>query len=472
MSGRTFTVAELVGEVATVLEERLGGGFWLQGEVAGLTRSRGGHVYFDLVERPADGAAPTAAVPVVLWSSVRDRVNLHLRRAGSIRIEDGVRIRISGRLELYEPKGRLQVQMQGIDPTYTLGLLASERDRVLQVLETEGLLHRNRRMEIPPLPLRVGLVTAAGSAAEADALQTLTDSGLAWRVLHVDARVQGVGAAEQVAAALRTAAAWGVDVVALVRGGGARTDLATFDHEVVARAIATLDVPVVTGIGHETDQSLADLVAHLSERTPTACAAALVAHVRRTHERAEAAWADVALRSFDLLSRSHAAHEHRARRVARSAQALLTLESRHLDRTAEHLGRRAPSAVAAASARVERAAGSIDAASRAHLRTHERHLTGATAVLGRAAPRSVRHTEAALEALAARVVAHDPARALARGWSVTRRADGRVVRRAADLAAGDTVVTTVADGRFRATVDDPPAVPPDPTPRETGPDGR
>ena len=471
MSGRTYTVTELVGEVAAIVEERLGGGFWLQGEVAGLTRSRGGHVYFDLVERPADGAPPTASVPVVLWSSVRDRVNLHLRRAGSIRIEDGVRIRISGRLELYEPKGRLQVQMQGIDPTYTLGLLATDRDRVLQLLETEGLLHRNRRLVLPALPLRVGLVTAAGSAAEADALQTLTDSGLAWRVLHVDARVQGAGSAEQVAAALRTAAAWGVDVVALVRGGGARTDLATFDQEVVARAIATLDVPVVTGIGHETDQSLADLVAHLSERTPTACAAALVAHVRRTHDRAEAAWADVAGRASEHLSRAEASHGHRARRVARSAQALLTLEGRHLDRTAEHLGRRAPGAVASATARLERAAGGIDAASRAHLRAHERHLSAAAGVLRRAAPRSVRHTEAGLEALAARVAAHDPARALARGWSVTHRADGTIVRRTTDVAAGDRVVTTVADGTFRATVDDPSMAPADPSPRETGPDG-
>ncbi len=471
MPDRTFTVTELSGAIADTVEARFGQGFWVDGEVASLSRSRQGHVYFDLVDRTAPGAPPAASVPVVLWSSTRDRVNALLRRHESIRIVDGVRIRIGARLEFYAPKGRLQVQMHDIDPTYTLGLLSNERDRVLQLLEIEGLLHRNRALELGVAPLRLGLVTAAGSAAEADVLETLTDSGLAWQIIHVDTRVQGAGAEREVAAALRTVVRHRVDAVALVRGGGARTDLAVFDHETVARTIAGLGVPVITGIGHETDQSVADLVAHRSERTPTACAAALVGHVRASAERAERAWSEIARHGALALDRAEADAMHRARRAVRSVRARLTLAEHRLDATDRLLRRRAPETVAAAAARLERGAGQTAATARAHLRLHDQRLTTATSDLAAGATRALRDTERHLDSRRVRVDALDPGRALARGWTITRTVTGAVVRGTIDVAPGDQVVTTVHDGSFTSVV----APDPHPIPRprtETDTDAR
>lgn len=479
MGAHTYTVRELVDEVAAAVDARFGGGVWVEGEVAEMSRSRNGHVYFDLVDRPDGGGAPEATIPVVLWASVRDRVNTHLRRAGSIRITDGVRIRVTGRIEMYAAKGRLQLVMQGIDPTYTLGLLASERDRVVQLLETEGLLHRNRSLPLPVVPLRVGLVTAGGSAAEADALQTFTDSGLGWQVVLVDARVQGAGAEIEVAAALRTAAAAGVDVIALVRGGGARTDLATFDHELVARTIAGLGVPVLTGIGHETDQSVADLVAHRGERTPTACAAALVAHVRAGEARAETAWRAIGGHAVAALHREDARVADTAHRVARATTGRLALEAHRLDAATATVVRRAPAVVGAADGRLSRAAGRAAAATRAHLRTHGHRLDRAAAALAAGAPRPLREAGRDLDVLQARVDAFDPRRALARGWSITRTADGTVVRDPAQVAVGDAVTTTVLGGALDSTVtatiaSPSPAAPPEPTDPspETSTDGR
>jgi exodeoxyribonuclease VII large subunit len=324
---------------------------------------------------------------------------------------------------------------------------------------------------LPVAPLHLGLVTAGGSAAEADVLETLRESGLAWRVLHVDARVQGVGAAEEVAAGLLTAASAGVEVIALVRGGGARTDLATFDHELVARTIAGLSVPVVTGIGHETDQSLADLVAHRAERTPTACAAALVAHVLAARGRAEAVWATIRARADGALATASADAAHRARRAAHATTTVLAIEERRLDH-ARHLVRRGgPTTLARAAGRLERAAGAVDATSRAHLRTHQHRLDVAAATLAAAAPRSLRHAERSLDGFAGRVDANDPRRALARGWSITRTRTGTVVRTTNDVEPGDTVVTTVADGAITSVVA-PPAPDPPPSRTETDPDAR
>ena len=452
MPDATFTVTELAGAIADTVEARFGRGFWVEGEVASMTRSRQGHVYFDLVDRTTPGGAPAASVPVVLWSSTRDRVNVLLRRHESIRIVDGVRIRIGARLEFYAPKGRLQVQMHEIDPTYTLGLLATERDRVLQVLEVEGLLHRNRRLELGAAPLRLGLVTAAGSAAEADVLETLTDSGLAWQVVHVDTRVQGAGAERDVAAALRTVVRHRVDVVALVRGGGARTDLAVFDHEIVARTIADLGVPVITGIGHETDQSVADLVAHRSERTPTACATALIDHVRTSSTRAEQAWKEIARHARLALDRSEADGRDRARRAARSARARITLTEHRLDAADGLLRRRAPDAVTAAAGRLGRGAGHAAATARGHLRLHDQRLATSTSDLAARSVRALRDAERHMDTRRVRVDALDPERALARGWTITRTVTGAVVRGTIDVAPGDRIVTTVHDGSFTSVV--------------------
>src|SRR5690606_19126440 len=165
-----------------------------------------------------------------------------------------------GRITFYERGGRLQLQMSDIDPDFTLGRLAADRERVLRQLAAEGLLDREARLPRPLLPMRLGLVTSAGSAAEHDLLDELRASGIGFTVVPADVRVQGARPPTSVPRGLRAVAARGVVLVLLVRGGGAATDLAAFDGEVIARAIAELEVPVLTGIGHDIDRSVADEV--------------------------------------------------------------------------------------------------------------------------------------------------------------------------------------------------------------------
>jgi exodeoxyribonuclease VII large subunit len=450
-SDGTFSVAELVEGVREAVAARFAGPVWVQGEISGIKRGRNGHVWFDLVDRDETGTV-VASIPVVLWSSVRAGVNAQLRRAGSIRMDDGVRIRIVGPLDVWITGGRLQFQMQGIDPTYTLGLLASERERVLRALDAEGLLGRNRALVMPSVPRRIGLVTAAGSAAEADFLQTLADSPLAWEVVVVDARVQGTGSERSVAAALLSVAAARVDVIALVRGGGARTDLATFDHELVARTIASLGTPVLTGIGHETDTSVADAVAHGALKTPTACAGALVELALTAAGRVELAWRDIAVLAERRVTDESSRLAGRALHAARAVRSRLAIEDHRTDAAAVTIRRAAPAALVRSAGAVERRAGRAEGSARAHLRVHARSLDLLTARVGPAGDAALRRAEAALGGLGANVSALDPARALARGWSVTRTTAGSVVRRSTDVGPGDTLVTTLADGTVTSTV--------------------
>jgi exodeoxyribonuclease VII large subunit len=404
----TFSVGELTDAVQIALDVVFPDELWVQGEISSLNRSSSGHVYFDLIEPAAHGGPPKAQIAVTLFASAKASVNATLKRVGGVRMTDGVAIRLRGRLGVYGPRGRLQLRMSAIDPEHTLGRLAGERDRLLAELRAEGLLERNGALALPLRPRRVGLLTSAGSAAEADFLHELEASGLGWDVVAVDVRVQGAGADRAVAAGLRALAARGVDVVAVVRGGGARTDLATFDSEAVARTVANLGAPVLTGIGHETDVSVADQVAHTSCKTPTACAAHLVSRARAFDDRVCRVWAAIGTQAVRVLDDE--ARRMRALGTSTSRAALTGLATaRH---RVEERGRR----------------------------------------LGLAAVGGVDRASLALDSVEARVRALDPRRALDRGWSITRTADGALLRDVAALHHGDELVTTVARGTVRSRV--------------------
>ncbi|HEX4821111.1 MAG TPA: exodeoxyribonuclease VII large subunit [Acidimicrobiales bacterium] len=376
----TFTVAELNAGIGTVLSRAFPQELWVRGEIANLSRPPSGHVYFDLVD--AD-----CALSVTLWASDRQVVNAVLKRAGgAVRMTDGTEVRVRVRVSWYAKRGQVSLRMLSIDTAYTLGRLAEARELLVQRLRLEGLLARQPALTLAPVPLRVGLVTSDASAAAQDFLTTLEASGHRWDVVLADARVQGIDAQASVLRALERLRDAPVDVVCIVRGGGARTDLAVFDTEPIARAIAVYPIPVLTGIGHEVDTTVADLVAHRRCLTPTACAGALVERVG------------------DWCTRLH----DRRRSIARAA--LRAVDRSVVDRLARQLARDAPRA--------------IDRATRL------------------------------VNTLEVRTRAVDPARTLARGWSITRDADGHIVRSTGDVRPGVQLVTTVNDGTLRSTVDD------------------
>ena len=403
----SYSVSRLLSSARDAIDAELGGPVWVIGEISGFKKGRNNHTYFDLVESDEEGRV-IAKLSVALWAGNRARVNARFKDSGPVRMDDGVRVRILGPLELWLPGGRLQLTMQDIDPEFTLELIESERDRVLAALRAEGLLERNHAYVVPTPPRRIGLVTAVGSAAEADFLKTLQDSGGSFDILFVDAQMQGLGAERTVSAALRTLEREQVDLIALVRGGGARTDLATFDHELIARTIATLDVPVFTGIGHEIDTSVADVVANRSFKTPTACAGAIAELQREVIDLLEDTWLAIANCTQRLLEHEHTRLARHGRDVTSAVRSRLALEQHRLDTAAERSTRSGHSALRLASSRID--------------------------------------------LLSARLAAVDPARALARGWTITRNGDGAVIRSIAEMDIGDTVITQLVDGILTSTV--------------------
>jgi exodeoxyribonuclease VII large subunit len=426
---QTLGVGELVARVTKVVASAFPAEVWVRGEVHGLKRpNASGHVYFELCERN-NRRGPTSTLNVALFRLEHQRVLRMLRDYPDFTLADGLEVRVKGRIQF--AYGRVSLVMSAIDPVHTLGQLAADKQRVLRALADDGLLDAQRRLALPVVPLRLGLVTSVGSAAYEDVVQELTSSGIGFDVQVVDARVQGNGADLSMVRALNVVRARGCDVVLLVRGGGARTDLVAFDSERLARAVAAMPVPVLAGVGHEIDTSVVDDVAHASYKTPTATAAAVVERVRLALGRAEGAWAAVAAGARADLAAAAARLDDRSRRAAHAA----TIGLRRADEALDRAGARITPA------RLE-----------AVLAAAERGLDAQAHRLRRAGRRTADAQVAKLDVLAAQVGAADPTRLLARGWSLTHTADGRLVRSPDDAPPGTEVVTTLAAGRLRSQV--------------------
>lgn len=423
----TWSVSDLTAAVGETIQRAFPGEVWVRGEIIGYSVAASGHIYFNLIEPGSGNDRRGARMRVALFKGRQRLVNRDLAAAGGLTLDDGIEVRIRAEVEYYAGSGQVQLIMSGVDPHFTLGVLAADRERILAELAESGLLRRNAALPLPLVPLRVGLVTAAGSAAHADFVHELRASGYAFEVLLCDARVQGVTAEADLVAALRTLGRAEVDVIAVVRGGGDRTDLLAFDLASVAKAIALCPLPVFCGIGHEIDTSVADQAAHTAAKTPTACAAALVAHVAAFDERLATARSVLRLLAERRLARPRAwlgearlRLGHHTQRHCRTAAGKLAGARRSLQRSHAHVQR-----------------GTVS-------------LRALRPRLERASARRLGTAKAQLRSASALVSAVAPERTLARGFSITRAADGSIVR---DLpATGDTIVTETARARFASTV--------------------
>ena len=445
----TWSVSALAHAIGETIQRAFPAEVWVRGEIIGYSVAASGHIYFNLIEPGTGGDRRGDRMRVALFKGRQRLVNRDLAAAGGLTLDDGIEVRIRAEVEYYAGSGQVQLIMSGVDPHFTLGVLAADRERTLAELASSGLLRRNAAAPLALVPLRVGLITAAGSAAHADFVHELESSGYAFEVLLCDARVQGVTAEADLVAALRTLGRADVDAIALVRGGGDRTDLLAFDLASVATAIATCPLPVFCGIGHEIDTSVADQVAHTAAKTPTACASALVGNVAAFDERLAQA-----RREIDRAARSRTSAA--AARLATARGALGLLAERRLARPRAQLGEARLRLDHHAQRHCRAAAGRLASASHALQRSHTHAQRGLASLraqrprLKRASTRRLNAATARLRFASALVSAVAPERTLARGFSITRAADGGIVREMP--AAGDFISTETQRAVFASVV--------------------
>lgn len=476
---RRWTVSEL----GLALRQHVEGGFkdvWVEGEIRGRKiQPSSGHAYFDLVDRRSKLSVFMPA--------------MYVRRL-AFPLEDGAHVLLRGEASVFEARGQLQLRAKRLEPVGEGALLVALRARIAK-LEAEGLTAPARKRALPRWPRRVGVVTSRSGAAFRDVWRTALRRDAGLHMILAPTAVQGSGAVEGLVRALRALDRHRCDVILLVRGGGSLEDLKAFNEEVVARAVAACKAPVVTGVGHETDTTLVDLVADWRASTPTGAAARAVperaemaravAHLRLRMERAiRARWLrcdrDLAARRDRLQPPTP--QLHRAQQLLDSGEVRLqgalarAIEARRARGSA--LQARLDAAQPAASLRRRRARlGALElrlarAVERVPRRSRARHSVlearlkaGAARVVDAAGHRQVdvvRRLAPALrrsldgargrfEARVAALEALSPLSVLARGYAVVRH-EGKVVRSSGEVRAGQRLDVRVSEGRFFAEV--------------------
>jgi exodeoxyribonuclease VII large subunit len=270
-----WRVADLLGATADVLAALGPGPCWVTGTLSGWRTSRA-FAWSELLEHTPDGRSQVARLPLAVpWRVARD--GRRALGAAGVALEDGVEVTVHGCFEVHPLYGPLRFLVDEIAATAVPGAARKARHRLVAELDNEDLLRRNSQQAVPEVITRVGLVAAAtGGAGRADFVGRIVAAGGPFQVVEQRALMQGPDAPAEIARAVNRLAGDDVDLIVITRGGGAVSELAAFDSEPVARAIALCPIPVVVAVGHSTDHTVADEVAHTSLATPTAAAAWLL----------------------------------------------------------------------------------------------------------------------------------------------------------------------------------------------------
>ena len=454
MNAPRFSAEVKPGEVVSVswlnraAREALEGSFplmWIGGEVSTLTRAASGHVYFTLKDEHAQ-------VRCTMW---RNRAQLL-----PFRLEHGMRVEVRALVTLFEPRGDYQLSVEAVRRA-GVGNLYEAFLRLKARLEAEGLFDPAVKRALPRFPRGIAVVTSRQAAAWQDVTAAFARRAPHLPLTLYPTPVQGEGAPARIAAAIdragRRAASDGNDVLLLVRGGGSLEDLAAFNDEAVARAIRNCLLPVVVGVGHETDVSIADFAADLRAATPTAAAELASAGYADLHDQLENLAARLARAiqrrietAAQRLDRAAARLTHPIQRIEQARLRLTNLEHRLRSRAHQHLAA-GQSRYATLTLRLN--------ARRPDIAARRGQLEALTQRLERATRGLLERRRAQLEALGQHLAHLDPRGVLARGYSITRNAEGSIVRDASSLVAGAHIEIEFHDASIDATVDKPSKTP-------------
>lgn len=435
-----YSVTRLNREVRTVLE----GSFpliWVEAEISNFTCPRSGHFYFSLKDEQAQ----------VRCAMFRNR-NMYLR----FRPENGQQVLVRARISLYEGRGEFQLIVEHMEEAGD-GLLQRRFEALKQKLAAEGLFDSERKRPLPTLPRRIGVITSPTGAAIRDILSVLARRFPTIPVLLYPVAVQGQGAGEEIARALATAARRGdCDVLILARGGGSLEDLWAFNEEVVARAIRDCRLPVVAGVGHEVDVTIADFAADLRAPTPSAAAEAVTPdrsdwqhRIQRLGVQLRQCWQRRLQHNEQRLQwlRGRLERQHPGLRLRQHQQRLDELENRLL-REWQHGLRHRRARLQQIQESLRRHAPAVRLAT---LQTQTRELQRR---LNAAMDRTLERQRQRLGSVGQTLHAVSPLATLERGYAIVLDQEGGVVRRARQRAPGDRIETRLAEGRLICTVDE------------------
>jgi len=435
---RVLTVSELTARIRDLLAKNFTD-IWVVGEISNCREAQSGHIYFTLKD-------DRAQVRCVFFKQQQ--------RGIKFRPEDGLQMTVRGSISVYEARGEYQIYVENLEPV-GLGALQLAFEQLKKRLEAEGLFAVERKKPLPLLPSRIGLITSPRGAAVRDVVRILRRRFPNVHLTLYPVRVQGEGAAGEIVKALKFFNQKKfVDVLIIARGGGSMEDLWAFNEELVARAIAASAIPVISGVGHETDFTITDFVADVRASTPSA-AAELVVQTRREFDKHIADLRETLASQirYRLLEFSRRVHELSARRGFRRPLDLLRQQRQRADEMTSRLA-------LGLRAQLEKSRKRFTAAHlrimsfdfRVKIAAFRLRLERRSADLSVRAERLLRTKRERLARLALQLEERSPLRVLERGYAIATDAAGNVLRDAAQVALGDPVAIQLYRGKLSTEV--------------------
>ena len=435
---KIWSVSELTSRISAALSSQFAN-LWVEGEVSNYRPAQSGHLYFTLKDAKAQ-------VRCVCFRTQALRLKF--------RPEDGLKLIVRGSISVYEPRGEYQIYVEHLEPS-GVGALQLAFEQLKKRLDAEGLFDAGRKVPLPLLPGRIGIVTSPRGAAVRDIIRILRRRFPNLHLIVYPVRVQGEGAAQEIAAALKYFnRRQSVDVILLARGGGSIEDLWAFNEESVARAIAECTIPVVSGVGHETDFTIADFVADVRASTPSA-AAEIVVKSRQEFQRLllELEHKISQRMRYVLLEYRHRLKELTTHIGFRRLEDLLRRHRQQTDELTARLGGALQERLEVLRHRYTVAAiriASFDL--RARIRTLSLRLVQRAAELGVRMERLLGNKIQSWERLRVQLDERSPLRVLQRGYAICTDASGNVVSAADQVAIGGEINVQLARGRLGAEV--------------------
>ena len=406
----TLSLLELNGRVKSTLQFEMPDAYWVQAEISSISPSGQGHCYLELVQKDATGRNFLAKAKANIWRGTWLKLKPYFEAQTGETLKVGMKVLLQVTVTFHEVYGYSLV-VQDIDPTYTMGDMARRRKEILEQLEKDGVIGLNRELEIPALPQRIAVISSATAAGWGDFRNQLDGNiyGFRFYVKLFPAAMQGDDVERSVISALNAVAMRreDFDVVIIIRGGGAVSELSCFDSYNLAFNIANFPLPVITGIGHERDDTVADVVAHTKVKTPTAAAEFIINRVFDTASELE----NLTRRMSDAITEKMNAEKVRIERMSQKLPSLFAVHKTRQEQVLETLWIRSVNGVR-------------------NMLTAQAHK---------------------LEIVDKTLAAADPQVILRRGYSLTRL-NGRAVRCASDLKKGDRLTTVFADGSVESEI--------------------
>lgn len=471
----TWTVSRLNHAAQAALKKRFDDTVWVVGELQDFNKNRTSRYptyFFELVERPYEGATEVAKIKAVLFERHRAKIAEKLREC-DIELSDGVAVRLGGQIDLYAKNGRYQLRVEDIDPAYTAGEIELNRERVFRALEKKGIESNNLDKPWPVCPMRIGLITSFESDAYNDFIYQLRESSLGCEVTVHDANVQGSNTEPSVLRALEyfRRRADQFDVVAIVRGGGSRSDLAHFDTEKIGEAICGHPLKVVCGVGHQRDTCLLDMIAE-STKTPTAAAARIIDQIRGFVDDLEETYrgiADAATKRVDgqrrrlvragtrlerqvmrRLADSRRRHDRLADAVVTGVDSAIQRRRRNVDRLQQRLEQASGRGLEERHRRLDLARRDLSMTRlRRRLQRRRRRLERLIDRLRKSTTRDTEQARRQIDHLQQRLQLLDPHTILERGFALVSDDDG-IVRSRDEIEVGHDFNVMFGDGVLQA----------------------